>query len=143
MPLLSTPDLIALAFFLGAWAAYAAVIEWSAHGRRGLNAEMDSYRETWMRQMLARLIHGGAGRRRDLDLRLQHFRHDTVAELFAGEVEEFFVNAAHGPARFGVEHEVFFFHADRVHARNNSPGRERVPALARCKTAAKRVGGRF
>jgi uncharacterized membrane protein len=54
MPLLSTPDLIALAFFLGAWAAYAAVIEWSAHGRRGLNAEMDSYRETWMRQMLAR-----------------------------------------------------------------------------------------
>ena len=54
MPLLSTPDLIALAFFLGAWAAYAAVIEWSEHGRRGLNAEMDTYRETWMRQMLAR-----------------------------------------------------------------------------------------
>src|ERR1700736_3795975 len=54
MPLLSPPDLIALAFFLGAWAAYAAVIEWSEHGRRGLNAEMDSYRETWMRQMLAR-----------------------------------------------------------------------------------------
>ena len=54
MPLLSMPDLIALAFFLGAWTAYAAVIEWSAHGRRGLNAEMDTYRETWMRQMLAR-----------------------------------------------------------------------------------------
>src|ERR1700739_2248920 len=54
MGLLSTPDLIALAFFLVAWVTYAAVIEWSEHGRRGLNAEMDSYRETWMRQMLAR-----------------------------------------------------------------------------------------
>ena len=79
-------------------------------------------------EMIARFLHGATRRRRDLDLRLQHFRHDAVAEPLADEAEEFFVDAAHGPARFGVEHEVFLFHADRIHARNNSPGRERVPA---------------
>ncbi|HML12420.1 MAG TPA: DUF599 family protein [Xanthobacteraceae bacterium] len=54
MVFLSVPDLTALAFFLVAWAAYALVIEWTEHGSRGLNAEMDRYRETWMREMLAR-----------------------------------------------------------------------------------------
>jgi uncharacterized membrane protein len=54
MTFLSVPDLAALAFFIVAWAAYAGVIEWTEHGRRGLNAEMDTYREAWMRQMLAR-----------------------------------------------------------------------------------------
>jgi len=54
MTSLSPPDLAALAFFIGAWIAYALLIEWTAHGRRGLNAEMDTYREAWMRQMLAR-----------------------------------------------------------------------------------------
>jgi uncharacterized membrane protein len=54
MASLSTPDLAALAFFVGAWIAYAILIEWTAHGRRGLNAEMDAYRDAWMRQMLAR-----------------------------------------------------------------------------------------
>jgi uncharacterized membrane protein len=54
MASLSTPDLAALAFFVGAWIAYAVLIESTAHGRRGLNAEMDTYREAWMRQMLAR-----------------------------------------------------------------------------------------
>jgi uncharacterized membrane protein len=54
MTSLSPPDLAALAFFIGAWTAYALLIEWTAHGRRGLNAEMDTYREAWMRQMLAR-----------------------------------------------------------------------------------------
>jgi uncharacterized membrane protein len=54
MSTFSTPDLAALAFFVGAWIAYAIMIEWTAHGRGGLNAEMDTYRETWMRQMLAR-----------------------------------------------------------------------------------------
>jgi uncharacterized membrane protein len=54
MTSLSPPDLAALAFFIGAWMAYALLIEWTAHGRRGLNAEMDTYREAWMRQMLAR-----------------------------------------------------------------------------------------
>ena len=54
MSAFSTPDLAALAFFVGAWMAYALMIEWTDHGRRGLNARMDDYRETWMRQMLAR-----------------------------------------------------------------------------------------
>ena len=54
MASLSTPDLAALAFFVGSWIAYAVLIESTAHGRRGLNAEMDTYREAWMRQMLAR-----------------------------------------------------------------------------------------
>ena len=100
-------------------------------------------RGTVMLQMRARLVHAGAGRRRHLDLRLQHFCHDAVAKLLLGDFEEFFVSAAHGPARLGVEHEILFFHADRIHARNNSSGRDRVPALSQCKTAAKRVGGRF
>ena len=54
MAFLSVPDLAALAFFVVAWAAYAGMIEWTEHGRGGLNAEMDTYREAWMRQMLAR-----------------------------------------------------------------------------------------
>jgi uncharacterized membrane protein len=51
---LSTLDLAALAFFVGAWIAYAALIEWTTHGKGGLNAQMDIYREAWMREMLAR-----------------------------------------------------------------------------------------
>jgi uncharacterized membrane protein len=54
MSAFSTPDLAALAFFVGAWIAYAILIEWTRHGRGGLNARMDDYREIWMRQMLAR-----------------------------------------------------------------------------------------
>jgi uncharacterized membrane protein len=54
MAAFSTPDLAALAFFVGAWIAYAILIEWTGHGRGGLNARMDDYREVWMRQMLAR-----------------------------------------------------------------------------------------
>jgi len=51
---LSAPDLAALAFFVVAWVAYAILIEGTAHGKGGLNAQMDIHRETWMRQMLAR-----------------------------------------------------------------------------------------
>ncbi len=54
MPLLSTPDLIALAFFVVAWTGYAVTVEWTPHGRDGLSAAMDRYREVWMQQMLAR-----------------------------------------------------------------------------------------
>ena len=73
-----------------------------------------------MREVLARLFHAGAGRRRHLDLRLQHFGHDAVAELLLGEAKEFLVEAARGATRLGVEHEIFLFHADRIHARDNS-----------------------
>jgi uncharacterized membrane protein len=54
MPLFSVPDLAALAFFVAAWAAYAVALEWTAYGRRSLNARMNAYRDLWMQHMLAR-----------------------------------------------------------------------------------------
>jgi len=54
MAFLSLPDFAALTFFVVACAVYAIVIEWTEHGQGGLNAQMDRYRESWMRQMLAR-----------------------------------------------------------------------------------------
>lgn len=50
----ATLDLIALAWFSGAWIAYAIAIEWTAYGRRSLNARMDHYREAWIRRMIER-----------------------------------------------------------------------------------------
>jgi len=50
----SVLDVIALAGFVGAWVGYAIVVEWTRHGREGLNARMNRYREDWMRRMLAR-----------------------------------------------------------------------------------------
>jgi uncharacterized membrane protein len=47
-------DLVALAFFVGAWVAYAIAVEGSRYGERGLNHLMHSYRETWIRRMLER-----------------------------------------------------------------------------------------
>lgn len=54
MPFLSLPDLLAVAWFLGAWLAYSLVIENTAKGRNGLNALMNHYRDEWMAQLLAR-----------------------------------------------------------------------------------------
>jgi uncharacterized membrane protein len=54
MQLFTPLDLIGLACFVAAWAVYAIVIELTPHGRSGLNARMDRYREIWMRRMLAR-----------------------------------------------------------------------------------------
>lgn len=54
MTLFTPLDAIALAWFVGAWIGYALMIERTPHGRRGLNAIMNDYREVWMRQMLAR-----------------------------------------------------------------------------------------
>jgi uncharacterized membrane protein len=50
----TTLDLVALAWFIGIWIAYAVAIEWSPYGRTGLNSLMDRYREVWMQRMLAR-----------------------------------------------------------------------------------------
>jgi uncharacterized membrane protein len=47
-------DLIALARFVIAWGTYSILMEWTPHGRLGLNARMNSCREMWMRRMLAR-----------------------------------------------------------------------------------------
>jgi uncharacterized membrane protein len=54
MTLFAPIDLVALALFLGAWLAYALVVEWTARGRDGLSAHMDRYREVWMQRMLHR-----------------------------------------------------------------------------------------
>ena len=54
MPLFSTLDLVALAWFVGAWAAYAIVICRHAWGRKRPQREMNRYRDVWMRQMLGR-----------------------------------------------------------------------------------------
>jgi uncharacterized membrane protein len=54
MYLFATIDLAALGFFIGAWIAYAIMVEWTARGRDGLSAHMDRYREIWMHRMLHR-----------------------------------------------------------------------------------------
>ena len=54
MYLLSQFDIIAIVWFVVAWALYATVIEKTGHGRNGLNARMDKFREVWVRRMLDR-----------------------------------------------------------------------------------------
>jgi uncharacterized membrane protein len=54
MQLLSPFDIIAIAWFIIVWAVYANVIERTVHGRSGLNARMDKFREIWIRRMLDR-----------------------------------------------------------------------------------------
>jgi len=54
MELFSVLDLIALAGFIIAWGGYSILIDWTPHGRLGLNSRMNGYREMWMRRMLAR-----------------------------------------------------------------------------------------
>ena len=54
MQLLSPFDIIAIAWFIIAWAIYANVIERTVHGRSGLNARMDTYRIVWIRRKLDR-----------------------------------------------------------------------------------------
>ena len=54
MPLFSTLDLVALAWFLGAWAIYSTTLTLTERRRHGLNSEMNRYRDVWMVQMLAR-----------------------------------------------------------------------------------------
>jgi uncharacterized membrane protein len=47
-------DIIALAWFAGAWGVYALALDRSLYGQRGLNRRMNHYRERWMQQMLRR-----------------------------------------------------------------------------------------
>ncbi len=54
MTLLSALDLIALAFFIGAWLGYHVALEWTAHGKDSLNSRMNAYRDIWMTRMLER-----------------------------------------------------------------------------------------
>jgi uncharacterized membrane protein len=50
----STLDLIALTWFIVAWAGYAINVEYLPHKRLSLNATMNTYREVWMRRLLHR-----------------------------------------------------------------------------------------
>jgi uncharacterized membrane protein len=52
----STLDLVALGFFVTAWAAYAVAVEYMPHRRQSLNARMNQYREVWMGYMLEREV---------------------------------------------------------------------------------------
>src|SRR6266568_2127988 len=54
MPLLSTLDIVALIWFLGAWIIYSVTLALTERRRRGLNSEMNRYRDVWMLQMLGR-----------------------------------------------------------------------------------------
>jgi len=54
MPVLALPDLLAFAWFLGAWVVYSIVIEKTAKGRSSLNSLMNGYRDEWMERLLAR-----------------------------------------------------------------------------------------
>jgi uncharacterized membrane protein len=54
MTLFALPDLLAILFFVVSWLGYSFVLEWTAHGRTGLNARMHAYRDGWMQQMLHR-----------------------------------------------------------------------------------------
>ena len=84
-------DLLAFAWFLGAWLGYSLLIEKTAKGRSGLNALMNGYRDEWMEQLLgARGAHRRlAGHRRAAErhgvLRLhqpdRHRRHADAAAL--------------------------------------------------------------
>ena len=47
-------DLLALAWFIGAWIGYSLLIEKTTKGRSGLNALMNLYRDEWMERLLAR-----------------------------------------------------------------------------------------
>lgn len=51
---LSTLDLIAIGFFLTAWAGYHLAVERLGPSRASLNTRMAEYRRAWMEQLLAR-----------------------------------------------------------------------------------------
>ena len=54
MPMFSTLDYVALAWFIGAWAIYSITLSLTERRMQGLNSEMNRYRDVWMFQMLGR-----------------------------------------------------------------------------------------
>jgi uncharacterized membrane protein len=54
MNVLPALDLLALCYFILAWACYAAAVEWGWHSKDGLSARMHLFREVWMRRALYR-----------------------------------------------------------------------------------------
>lgn len=53
---LAWTDLVALAFYLAAWAGYAAAVDRGPHAQRTLSASMDRQRRRWVREMLGREV---------------------------------------------------------------------------------------
>ncbi|MDB5597082.1 MAG: hypothetical protein JWM36_4043 [Hyphomicrobiales bacterium] len=51
---LTTPDLLALAFFIGAWTAYHILLAHGPGANHGLNQQMNRYRVRWMLEMSER-----------------------------------------------------------------------------------------
>src|SRR5262245_26941092 len=105
-----------------------------------------------MREMSVCFFEGRARRRRNLQLRLQHFCHNAVAKPLLGRQKEFLVDAAHRMARLRVKQKVFLFHAERVHAasmpnaympRYNRPDGTFVPSIVDAKAAAEPRGRRL
>src|SRR4029450_4352222 len=86
-----------------------------------------------MCEMTACFLEGGAWRRCDLQLRLQHFCHHAVAKALLGEQKEFLVDTAHRMARLRVKQKVFLFHAKRVHAALQPPRGNFVPPIVDAK----------
>lgn len=54
MSLISAYDIVALAFFIAVWLGYHVALEWTPHGKNGLNSRMDRYRDVWMQELLNR-----------------------------------------------------------------------------------------
>jgi uncharacterized membrane protein len=54
MPVFTLPDILAIAYFIGAWFTYSLVIERTEKGRHSLNSLMHSYRDDWMERLIAR-----------------------------------------------------------------------------------------
>lgn len=54
MNLFTTTDILAISFFVVAWAIYSITLERTSHGRDSLTARMNIYREVWMRRLLDR-----------------------------------------------------------------------------------------
>ena len=52
----SLPDLLAFAWFVGAWIAYSQIIEKTSRGHGSLNALMNGYRDQWMERLLSREV---------------------------------------------------------------------------------------
>jgi uncharacterized membrane protein len=54
MLLFSNFDLIALAWFVGCWGAYAIIVEKTRYSRTSLNTLVNGYRDIWMERLLTR-----------------------------------------------------------------------------------------
>jgi hypothetical protein len=62
-----------------------------------------------------------------LDLRLQHFRGDSVAQTLLRAGKELFIGARRGAPRLRVENEIFLFDPERIHGEDKRLRKSPVP----------------